>query len=335
MRTTLPPGYTTRMASMKDLLRIHELEDKYYQHHLGIPGFSLERLRNEYNFPGFIVDRSVRLVEDDKGHLVGVAEIWERSIPPVYPFLFAFVDPDLENRGLEDYLLDWAEGRAREALNMVEAGTRVALRVSCSSVIRSAAEANLRAGLKKIRHSYRMRIEMDEPPLPPRWPEGISLRPYHPERDARDVFLVDQEVFRDHFGFVEEPADEGFERFIHHFAGDDSYDPSLWFLAVEGEEIAGICLCRRYSADEQDAGYISSLGVRRPWRRRGIALALLQQAFGEFYRRGKTRVDLGVDGQSLTGAIDLYQKAGMFVLRQFDLYEKELRPGKELGVTDL
>jgi mycothiol synthase len=320
---------------MEDLPRIHELEDKYSLHHLGVPGFSLERLRNEYNFPGFIVDRSVRLVEDGKGKLVGVAEIWERSIPPVYPFLFAFVDPDLENQGLEDYLLDWAEGRARQALDVVDPGTRVALRASCSSTIRSATEASRRAGLKKIRHSYRMRIEMEEPPPAPSWPEGISLRPYHPDWDARDVFLVDQEVFRDHFGFVEEPLEEGFERFMHHFAGDDSYDPSLWFLAVDGKEIAGICLCRRYSAEEWDAGYISSLGVRRPWRRRGIALALLRQAFGEFYRRGKTKVDLGVDGQSLTGAIDLYQKAGMRVLRQYDLYEKELRPGKDLGVTNL
>ena len=117
--------------------------------------------------------------------------------------------------------------------------------------------------------------------------------------------------------------------------GDDSYDPSLWFLAVDGEEIVGICLCRRYGAEDPETGFVSSLGVKRPWRRQGIAQALLQQAFGEYYKRGKLKVDLGVDAESLTGATDLYIKVGMFVLRQFDMYEKELRPGKEVSVTTL
>ena len=62
---------------------------------------------------------------------------------------------------------------------------------------------------------------------------------------------------------------------------------------------------------------------------------MLQHAFGEYYKRGITKVDLGVDAESLTGATDLYKKAGMFVLRQYDMYEKELRPGKGVSVTGL
>ena len=61
-------------------------------------------------------------------------------------------------------------------------------------------------------------------------------------------------------------------------------------------------------AEDQEAGYVSSLGVKRPWRRQGIAQALLLEAFGEYYQRGKTKVDLGVDAESLTGATDLYKK---------------------------
>jgi ribosomal protein S18 acetylase RimI-like enzyme len=76
--------------------------------------------------------------------------------------------------------------------------------------------------------------------------------------------------------------------------------------------------------------WVQSLGVRRPWRRQGLALALLHHLFGASYRRGITKVGLGVDTESLTGATRLYEKAGMQIYRQWDTYEKELRPGEDL-----
>jgi hypothetical protein len=61
-------------------------------------------------------------------------------------------------------------------------------------------------------------------------------------------------------------------------------------------------------------------------------MALLLHAFHEFLKRGKDRVGLGVDASSLTGATRLYQKAGMSIAMQIDLYEKELRPGRDLAI---
>jgi ribosomal protein S18 acetylase RimI-like enzyme len=81
--------------------------------------------------------------------------------------------------------------------------------------------------------------------------------------------------------------------------------------------------------------WVHSLGVKRPWRRQGIALAMLRHTFGEFYRRGIHKVGLGVDGQSLTGATRLYEKAGMHPVYEETLYEKELRPGVELATQSL
>jgi mycothiol synthase len=76
---------------------------------------------------------------------------------------------------------------------------------------------------------------------------------------------------------------------------------------------------------------VDDVGVRRPWRRQGLALALLRHAFGEFYRRDIQGAALVVDATSLTGATKLYEKAGMQVFRQFDSYEKVLRPGVDLS----
>jgi ribosomal protein S18 acetylase RimI-like enzyme len=71
------------------------------------------------------------------------------------------------------------------------------------------------------------------------------------------------------------------------------------------------------------------------WRRKGIAYALLKQSFASFHARGQKRAALGVDADSLTGALRLYEKAGMHVARQFDQFEKELRPGREISTQQV
>ena len=64
--------------------------------------------------------------------------------------------------------------------------------------------------------------------------------------------------------------------------------------------------------------------MRRPWRRRGLGLALLLRSFGQFYERGQRRVALSVDSDNPSGATRLYERAGMRVEREEVLYEKEL-----------
>jgi ribosomal protein S18 acetylase RimI-like enzyme len=86
---------------------------------------------------------------------------------------------------------------------------------------------------------------------------------------------------------------------------------------------------------DPDLGYVNTLGVVRPWRRRGVALALLHHSFRELAERGKRRVALGVDGSSLTGAVRLYEKAGMHIARERVMFEKELRPGRDLTTQRL
>jgi ribosomal protein S18 acetylase RimI-like enzyme len=102
---------------------------------------------------------------------------------------------------------------------------------------------------------------------------------------------------------------------------------------MDGERIAG------FSLDWQDAepprGWVGTLGVLRAYRRRGLGEALLRHSFAEFWRRGVRRVVLGVDSQSLTGATRLYERVGMRAVRQWDSFEKELRPGVELSTRAL
>ena len=78
----------------------------------------------------------------------------------------------------------------------------------------------------------------------------------------------------------------------HWIATDETFKPSLWFIAMDGEEIAGVCLCRQYEYEDRDMGWVNILGVRRPWRRQGLGLALLHHAFNEFRKMGRLRAGL-------------------------------------------
>ncbi|MCK5246611.1 GNAT family N-acetyltransferase, partial [Candidatus Bipolaricaulota bacterium] len=102
-----------------------------------------------------------------------------------------------------------------------------------------------------------------------------------------------------------------------------------------GDEIVGFASCDPEFSEDPDMGFVAVLGVRRAWRRKGIALALLHHSFREFQQRGRKRVSLGVDATSLTGAHKLYEAAGMEPTRQINVFEKELRSGIDLSLQTL
>jgi mycothiol synthase len=176
-----------------------------------------------------------------------------------------------------------------------------------------------KAGYRLIRHQLEMRVALEAAPVQPEWPEGISLRTFVSEDEQR-LFDADMEAFEDHWEFVRVPFDEWRAWLVDH----PRFDPSLWFLIEEGPELVGFCLCGGHRSGNPAFGHVVVLGVRRPWRRRGLGLALLRHALGEFHRRGMTRVDLDVDAENLTGAVRLYERAGMRIVKRRDTYEKPL-----------
>ena len=102
--------------------------------------------------------------------------------------------------------------------------------------------------------------------------------------------------------------------------GRTSFDSTLCFLARADREVVAAEMC----SQRFGMGFVDSVGVRKPWRRRGLGRALLLQGFGELYQRGERRIGLGVDASNPTGATRLYERVGMRVAWQADTYEKAL-----------
>lgn len=215
-----------------------------------------------------------------------------------------------------DALVDGATRRAHELAAERNPGQPPRIIAGAASTNPRAAAVLERAGFRLYRHSYRMAIDLDADLPEPRFPEGLDFRNFV-EGEERKVFDAFEEAFADTWDY----APHVFEEWRHWNLEDEGFDPSLWWLVYDGTEIAGLSLCRPWEA-EPDMGWVATLAVRRPWRRRGIARALLLTAFHEFKRRGFARVGLGVDAESLTGADRLYESAGMRPIRRHDMYEK-------------
>jgi len=336
LKVSLPEGFTERAATLDDLEEAVKLMNLWSQNLIGEDDITdVDAIRNEMELPGFKPEDDLRVVFDPNGKMVGYMEVWSTSKPPVHPWIYGRIHPDYEGLGIGTWLMQWAEERAFKALARVPDDLRFAPRTGINTEATGSKKLFADLGFRHIRSFYQMRIDMDQLVPEPVWPENITLRTYNHETDAEAVYRADTESFRDHFGFVEQPFEDGFRNFIHVMTKYEGFDPTLWFLAMDGDEIAGICLCRPYAYDDPDLGFVNILAVRRPWRKRGLGLALLRHAFNEFYRRGKRKVGLGVDAQNLTGALRLYETAGMHVHRQFDNYEKELRAGREISVQSL
>lgn len=332
----LPSGFTTRGATLDDLKPALELFNRWSRSVIQEDELTDEvALHTEWVSPGFNPAEDTRLVFAPNGEMVGYIEVWTTGKPPIHPWIWARVDPRYEGLGIGTYLLTWGERRAEKALDEVPVDLRVAPQVGTYREATKAKKLFEDIGYHRTRSSYTMRIKLEAVPPAPEWPAGITLRIFSPETDLEAVYRAADESFSDHYGYVDTPFEEGLQRFKHFMTGYAGFDPTLWFMAMDGEEVAGVCLCRNHGYDNPDIGFINTLGVRRPWRKRGIGLALLRHSFGEFYRRGKRGAGLGVDAENLTGALRLYENAGMFVHRAFDRFEKELRPGREISVQSI
>ena len=324
MIQTLPQGFQMRPPTIDDLKAVHNVITTSDLAYHGSADMTLDELRTDWLSPEFSLQRDAWLIAGPAGQVVGYASVGDREHARIYSEILVL--PEYSQLGLQDALLaqlqQWAQGQVPQARPDV----RVAISCFVAQNDELGALSLQRHGFKEIRRSWNMEITMNEAPAEPEWPTGISVRTFRPG-DERVVFDTDEEAFKDHWGHM--PGN--FERWIHWTVQREKFDPTLWFLAYEGEQIAGISLCTY----RDELGWVDTLAVLRPWRRAGLGKALLQHSFGEFYRRGTRTVGLGVDAQNLTGATRLYERVGMHVVRVYINYEKELRAGVELSTQEL
>jgi mycothiol synthase len=270
--------------------------------------------------PEYDPRRDVLLAEVD-GELVAAASTDVRTRAGIgHHQVEGWVRVAWRRRGLGRALLGWTERRAAEVARVDGRPPQRMLATWPDQDMTGALALYEGAGYRRVRYGFMMVRDLAEP-IPDRaLPAGLEVRPVV-EADHRRIWDADEEAFLDHW----EPAERHEDDFIARFASPE-VDTALWEVAWDGDEVAGSVLNYIFPIDNEQLGiargWLEHISVRRPWRRRGLASALIVRSLHLLRERGMTQAALGVDAENPSGALGLYESLGFRAYRTGLTYRK-------------
>ncbi|MBI3241644.1 MAG: GNAT family N-acetyltransferase [Chloroflexi bacterium] len=240
-----------------------------------------------------------------------------------YAFCNGVVHPDNRRQGVGAPQMQTAETRALEIMRDFPPGLPKKLNVFCrdtQTTVKALFEAR---GMTPARYFLTMQCDLrTELPIAP-VPDGLVIRQFRPG-DGEAAYAAFEEAFQDHWGYEPLPL----EVFRHDFLDAPHFRPELWLLAWDGDQAAGFNFnfvnpgyIERVGRKE---GHVAEVGVRRPWRKRGLATALLTQTLRLLREAGMDYALLGVDAENPYQAGRLYENVGFRETRRNVVYRKTL-----------
>ncbi|MBC8099678.1 MAG: GNAT family N-acetyltransferase [Armatimonadetes bacterium] len=287
---------------------------------------TLAEVENDWRSPLFTPELECLVVYTPAGQLIAYGTV-EKTTINNRAWGEAVVHPDYRGQGIGTHLLRTGDQNYLDRFaDEIDAETPIYVNRWSPEVLTEAITLLGNEGYFQTRIFFTMRIQFEGTLAPVAMPEGFRLKPFDPATDAYKVYQAQQEAFRDHWGWVADLPWEDWQRRLT----DPHFDASLWFIAYEGDEIAGVSLCSDWGEDIPDLAWVNNLATRRQYRKRGLAQALLEHSFYIFQQRGYHKAGLGVDAASPTNAVALYERAGMHVHKRGLAYRKVLRGNPDL-----
>jgi mycothiol synthase len=259
----------------------------------------------------FEPERDAVVIDGDDGLFAAGWVDWVERDGKIVHTVEIWVQADHRRRGLGRRVLSWLEEHAHATVAEGMAGSASLPHVLGGGVITSNAAAVAFAaatGYATIRYGFQMRRPLDLPIPEVALPDGLEVRPVLPEHH-RAIWDADVEAFQDHW----EARVRTEHDFIRTFT-DPDFDPTMWQVAWSGDEVAGSIFNTIYP--DQNArtgiamGWLDHVSVRREWRGRGLASALVVRSLAIHRERGMDVAALGVDAENPNGALGLYEKYG-------------------------
>lgn len=327
-RATLPslPGLTARLfdpehdyPAVADLIATANVADGVEY----APGPELLRHEWEHD-PHREPARDVLVVADSEGRPVGLAQAtWRERDAKVIHQLDVLVRPTDRRRGIGSALAGWVEAHARDMAVEGRGGPDGLPRFlgGWSDIgVPGVLEFTAARGYAPIRYFNLMLRDLAAPIPEVAMPEGLEVRPVL-EADHRRIWDADVEAFLDHF----EAGVRTEEDFVAFTSGPD-VDTTLWQVGWDGEEVAGSVITTIYAEENAilgvERGWLDHVSVRRRWRGRGLASALIARTLALLQERGMAEAALGVDAENPTGALGVYERLGFYSARTSAAFRK-------------
>lgn len=318
----LPSGFRMRPAQDEDAETVAAFSNEESVASIGVPVLNAEWLQRRWSAPGVDRELDVAVVEAPEGEVCGFLQVGAE--PPFAQVLsLGIVAPAFHGRGVGSAIVSECERRAQRFEELAGPTAQVVMHAAALADEPKAGALLASRGYREVRRFELRRVDFAAEPALPADVDGITIRGFRAE-EAHQLYEAHVEAFADHWG----EGEESYEDFRHHHLDTPEHDADLWFGAWAGDELAGYVGALDEAREDPARGYVSLLGVRRVYRRRGIGEALLLRAFRALYDRGRTGVDLHVDTDSLTGATRLYARVGMTAFPRFATWEKELWPAR-------
>jgi GNAT superfamily N-acetyltransferase len=255
------------------------------------------------------LERDLFVVDVD-GEMAGYARTeWADEEDARVHYVVAFLRPEFRRQGIGRAMLEALEERAIAVAT--DHPTDRPVFFTAETLGDPGADALLTGtGYVPVRYHYVM-VRPNLHPVPDaRMPDGLEIRPVEDDH-LRPIFDAGVEAARGLWGYTE-PTEADFDWFVTDPI--ESSDRSLWRIAWDGDQIAG--QVRAFINDDENErfgenrGWVEHILVRAPWRRRGLARALIASSIDALRERGMTEGALGVDVDNPSGALRLYESVG-------------------------
>jgi len=260
------------------------------------------------------------------GEVVGYSRVWwQKELDDTWRYEhFAFLLPEWRGEGIRRAMVRQNERRLREiaAYHRTERVRKQLFEAWAADTEVHWESLLMNEGYRPVRYGFEMvRPNLNDiPDLP--LPDGLEIRPVRPEH-YWIIWRAAEEAFRDHWGETEW-QDEWFEEWKE----SPTFQPELWQVAWDGDQVAG--MVQNFINFEENTeyrrkrGYTEGICVRRPWRRKGLARALIARSFRVLVDLGMTEAALGVDAENPNGALRLYESMGFCAVKRQTTYRKAL-----------
>jgi mycothiol synthase len=311
------PGATWRPLTIDDVEAYVRLRAATRVADGGQEVMTAEVARHELTDPNCPMATNTLVLALPDGSLAGSVLAQQRlqGIESRRIFLWGVTRPDHRGKGIGHSLLEWAVARGDEILADQPANLERLVEAFKEERLADAVALHEAAGFTPARWYIDMRRDLREPIPAEATPAPIRIDGYQPALRDR-IRQAHNEAFSDHWG--SEPLTP--EIWNRDFVGDPTFRGDLSFVAYDGSEIAGYSVNYVEEADQEATGlregWVGQLGVRRPWRGRGLATALLVRSMRAFRDAGMDATSLTVDAENATGALGVYERVGFRPVRR-------------------